>query len=61
MKDKIKTKTYYWLNRNKMSEFQFVNDKTHGFAIGWNENGGNRWEGSYKNNLQHGSKIEFNY
>jgi len=61
MKDKDRIETSYWLNGKKASEIPYVNGKRYGLAIWWYENGNKRWETPFKNNLQHGSNIEFRY
>jgi len=38
-----------------------VNEKVHGLYKWWYSNGNKRWIIPYKNNLQHGANIEFNY
>jgi len=61
MKDKDRIKTSYWPNGKRWCEIPYVNGNVHGLAIGWYSNGNKRWETTCKNNIQHGSNIEFNY
>jgi len=44
-----------------MYETPYVNGKVHVLRIWWYSNGNKMLEIPYKNNLQHGSNIEFNY
>jgi len=48
-------------NGNKMNETPYTNGKRHGLYKCWYFNGNKRWVIQFKNNLQHGSIIQFKY
>jgi len=58
---KKETRTSYYPSGNKMFEDTYINDKIHGLGIWWHSNGGKWDEATYKNNIEHGTRIVFNY
>jgi len=51
----------YWSNGQLRCETPYVNEKIHGFLKAWHSNGELGYKISYKNNLQHGAKVGFQY